>query len=181
MTTRLNSHPWLGALALFTLTACGNGVVPNGDASRTDAAGETSLSDTTNDTSVSDAAEDTSPLDAAGDATADSNTPCPGEQFSCAEGVSGGQCGDLFTRAICRDGRWQCERGIPASECACVGRPPPGCVCTPRGYNCADAGTDAGPRDASMTDSATDARSDATTGTGPVTKFVLGNGNQFKG
>ena len=52
-------------------------------------------------------------------------------------GTRGGGCGDAALMRVCTDGVWTCPAGtIPLSECACVGRPPPGCSCGASGWEC---------------------------------------------
>jgi hypothetical protein len=67
---------------------------------------------------------------------------CSGPPMFCLEGTAGGVCSDLGIAAVCSNGQWICQfPGVPASQCKCVGAPPPGCTCGSSGWSCP---TDAG-------------------------------------
>jgi hypothetical protein len=69
---------------------------------------------------------------------------CVGRPAGCVSGTRGGACGDAVLAPMCVAGSWTCPTGtIPITECACVGRPPGACVCTPSGWSCGDAGSSA--------------------------------------
>jgi hypothetical protein len=101
---------------------------------------------------------DAASKDARPDATADADArPCDLDaRITCAQGSLQGDvgiCADVAEDGLCVDGTWVCPAGsIDTGYCTCDGAPAPGCAtCTPHGYVCADAGTDA------------DARADAAT------------------
>lgn len=124
-----------------------------------------------------------SPVDAGGSLTSDGGTvpsgdagvtedagaSCTTDPISCVAGVPGGQCGDALLLADCLAGAWQCPAGtIPTDECACLGLPLPGCICTAAGWTCPlpDAGVpDSGLGDAGSADAGD---VDAGLGTGPA-------------
>lgn len=66
---------------------------------------------------------------------------CVGRPAACVSGTAGGSCGDALVPPDCVGGSWRCPEGmIPITSCACVGRPPGACTCSPTGWVCPDAG-----------------------------------------
>ena len=66
---------------------------------------------------------------------------CIGRPAACVSGTAGGSCGDALVPPDCVGGSWRCPEGmIPITSCACVGRPPGACTCSPSGWVCPDAG-----------------------------------------
>nr|MBK7069665.1 hypothetical protein [Deltaproteobacteria bacterium] len=66
---------------------------------------------------------------------------CVGRPAACVSGTAGGSCGDALVPPDCVGGSWRCPEGmIPITSCACVGRPPGACTCSPSGWVCPDAG-----------------------------------------
>lgn len=66
---------------------------------------------------------------------------CVGRPAACVSGTAGGTCGDALVPPDCVGGSWRCPDGmIPITSCACVGRPPASCTCSPGGWVCPDAG-----------------------------------------
>jgi hypothetical protein len=66
---------------------------------------------------------------------------CGPRDWYCVSGTPGGQCGDALSEPFCTGREWACPSGqIRTSECACLGRPAPGCQCTPGGMVCAPDG-----------------------------------------
>lgn len=66
---------------------------------------------------------------------------CVGRPAACVSGTAGGTCGDALVPPDCVGGSWRCPDGmIPITSCACVGRPPASCTCSPSGWVCPDAG-----------------------------------------
>jgi len=66
---------------------------------------------------------------------------CVGRPAACVSGTAGGSCGDALVPPDCVGGSWRCPEGmIPITACACVGRPPGACTCSPSGWVCPDAG-----------------------------------------
>ncbi len=163
------------ALALPLLAACSGTSAPGdaSDAVGTDATAADSTGDTVgNDTTVADTAADNSRVDSpspdgtdvpTGDVpvadTLDVRPPMDGgcsgpvPSGACVMGTPGGICGDAALAQQCIGGAWMCPSGtIPISMCACVGRPPGACTCTPSGWSCPDAGDVAPPVDVACTD-----------------------------
>jgi hypothetical protein len=102
------------------------------------------------DAGLPDAAPKDARPDEARDATGGADArPCALDaRITCAQGSRQGDvgiCADVADYGICVDGAWVCPAGsIDTGYCTCDGAPAPGCTtCTPHGYVCADAGTDA--------------------------------------
>lgn len=91
-----------------------------------------------------DAAVDGATEDRADDATDVGDAPagtCVGQPPGCTTSTAGGTCSDAFQMSVCIAGQWQCPGNtFPASECRCIGAPPPRCVCGPTGFVCSDGG-----------------------------------------
>jgi len=84
--------------------------------------------------------------DAAGDGGgAGGGAGCPYPLLYCGASGSPDMCSDTATPATCQAGRWVCPpwTGNPA-PCRCFGPPPPGCVCTDNGFQCATGGAGGG-------------------------------------
>lgn len=102
-------------------------------------AGPDATADVTRDASSSDVAITTDAPDAS--SGTDAAQDCVGRPAACVSGTAGGTCGDALTPPICEAGSWRCPDGmIPVTSCACIGRPPGVCTCTPTGWRCGDAG-----------------------------------------
>jgi hypothetical protein len=101
---------------------------------------------------------------AGGEGGAGGGGGCPSPLLYCGASGSPDMCSDTATPATCQAGRWVCPpwTGNPG-PCRCFGPPPPGCVCTDNGFQCAtgDAGGEGGVPCADATTLETcDARSD---------------------
>ena len=66
---------------------------------------------------------------------------CPSPLLYCGAAGSPDMCSDTAMPATCQAGRWVCPpwTGNPG-PCRCFGPPPPGCVCTDNGFQCATGG-----------------------------------------
>ncbi|MFO0605387.1 MAG: hypothetical protein U0324_19560 [Polyangiales bacterium] len=123
-----------------------------------DAATDASREASVDAPSLDVARDTTAPPDLGTDARADApaaDVACSGTAPSCVAGMAGGQCSDALTVARCEGGAWRCGAGeVFTSQCACLGRPLPGCTCGPSGWVCPDAGTDATGMDVACSGSA---------------------------
>jgi hypothetical protein len=134
----------LALASLLALARCSPSAIVQADAGAQDSARATDSESTADSATVTDASAipDSAQSSDSGAQLDAANSGCVGRPAQCANGTSGGACGDTVTAPTCVAGEWTCGEGqVFVTSCACVGRPPGAtCTCTSSGWRCDDSG-----------------------------------------